>query len=68
MWDWDVEHADRQAERKADAAVHGAIPFEVDRKLLKDIVQERMGAEVARIKFLGAGSSNLTPLPFVSQN
>ncbi|KAI0659246.1 hypothetical protein C8Q70DRAFT_916037 [Cubamyces menziesii] len=56
VWDWDVEHADRQAERKADAAVHGAIPFEVDRKLLKDIVQERMGAEVARIKFLGAGT------------
>ncbi|KAH9896958.1 hypothetical protein C8Q73DRAFT_642052 [Cubamyces lactineus] len=56
VWDWDIEHADRQAERKADAAVHGAIPFEVDRKLLKDIVQERMGAEVARIKFLGAGT------------
>ncbi|OSD08130.1 hypothetical protein PYCCODRAFT_1357782 [Trametes coccinea BRFM310] len=56
VWDWDIEHADRQEERKADAAVHGAIPFEVDRKLLKDIVQERMGAEVARIKFLGAGT------------
>ncbi|CDO74845.1 hypothetical protein BN946_scf184280.g5 [Trametes cinnabarina] len=56
VWDWDIEHADRQAERKADTAVHGAIPFEVDRKLLKDIVQERMGAEVARIKFLGAGT------------
>ncbi|EIW55627.1 uncharacterized protein TRAVEDRAFT_129507 [Trametes versicolor FP-101664 SS1] len=56
VWDWDIEHADRQAERKADAAVHGAIPFEVDRKLLKDIVKERMGADVARIKYLGAGT------------
>ncbi|KAI0777774.1 hypothetical protein BD413DRAFT_467918 [Trametes elegans] len=56
VWDWDIEHADRQAERSADAAVHGAIPFEVDRKLLKDIVHERMGAEVARIKYLGAGT------------
>ncbi|KAI0674412.1 hypothetical protein C8Q78DRAFT_966908 [Trametes maxima] len=56
VWDWDIEHADRAAERRADAAVHGAIPFEVDRKLLKDIVHERMGAEVARIKFLGAGT------------
>ncbi|RPD65621.1 hypothetical protein L226DRAFT_530838 [Lentinus tigrinus ALCF2SS1-7] len=56
VWDWDVEHEDRRAEAKADAAVHGAMPFQVDRKLLKDIVHERMGAEVARIKFLGAGT------------
>ena len=58
VWDWDVEHEDRRAEAKADAAVHGATPFQVDRKLLKDIVHERMGAEVARIKFLGAGASH----------
>ena len=57
-WDWDVEHEDRKAEAKADAAVHNATPFQVDRKLLKDIVHERMGAEVARIKFLGAGPSS----------
>ena len=57
-WDWDIEHEDRKAEAKADAAIHGATPFQVDRKLLKDIVHERMGAAVARIKFLGAGSSN----------
>ena len=56
-WDWDAEHADRKAEAKADAAVHNATPFQVDRKLLKDIVHERMGAPVARIKFLGAGPS-----------
>ncbi|KAE9403548.1 hypothetical protein BT96DRAFT_814795 [Gymnopus androsaceus JB14] len=55
-WDWDVEHADRKAEAKADAALHGALPFEVDRKVLKDVVRERMGAEVVRIKFLSAGT------------
>ena len=57
-WDWDIEHEDRKAEARADAAVHGATPFQVDRKLLKDIVHERMGAHVARIKFLGAGPYN----------
>ncbi|KIK70042.1 hypothetical protein GYMLUDRAFT_213098 [Collybiopsis luxurians FD-317 M1] len=55
-WDWDIEHADRKAERKADAAFHGALPFEVDRKLLKDVVREKMGVEVVRIKFLSAGT------------
>ncbi len=55
-WDWDIEHEDRKAEAKADAAIHGATPFQVDRKLLKDIVHERMGAHVARIKYLGAGA------------
>ncbi|TBU59358.1 hypothetical protein BD310DRAFT_925391 [Dichomitus squalens] len=55
-WDWDIEHEDRKAEARADAAVHHAMPFQVDRKLLKDIVHERMGAEVARIRFLGAGT------------
>ena len=55
-WDWDTEHEDRRAEAKADAAVHNATPFQVDRKLLKDIVQERMGTQVARIKYLGAGA------------
>ena len=56
VWDWDIEHADRKLEAKADAAVHGAPPFQVDRKLLKDIVQEKMGEDVVRIKFLGAGT------------
>ncbi|KAJ3829145.1 hypothetical protein EV361DRAFT_878494 [Lentinula raphanica] len=55
-WDWDIEHADRKAEAKADAALHGALPFEVDRKVLKDVVREKMGAEVVRIKFLSAGT------------
>lgn len=55
VWDWDIEHADRKEEAKADAAIHGHPPFQVDRKLLKDIVQERMGTDVVRVRFLGAG-------------
>lgn len=55
VWNWEVEHADRKKEAKADAAIHGAPPFQVDRKLLKDIVREKMDAEVVRIEFLGAG-------------
>lgn len=56
-WSWEVEHEDRRKEAKADAAVHGAAPFQIDRKLLRDIVQEKMAAEVVRIQFLGAGES-----------
>lgn len=54
-WDWDVEHEDRKQERKADASLRGAAPFEVDRRVLKDVVRERMGVEVGRIKFMSAG-------------
>jgi hypothetical protein len=56
-WDWDLEHADRKAEREADAAFHREVPFEVDRRVLKDVVQEKMGMEVGRITFLSAGAS-----------
>ncbi|TFK25349.1 protein kinase subdomain-containing protein PKL/CAK/Fmp29 [Coprinopsis marcescibilis] len=55
-WDWDIEHEDRRLERKADAAYHHEIPFEVDRRLLKDVVREKMGSEVGRIKFLSSGT------------
>lgn len=54
-WDWEVEHADRKREAKADAALHGAIPFQVDRKILKDVVREKMGVDVGRIAFLSSG-------------
>ena len=54
-WDWDIEHEDRQKERKADSAMRDTTPFEVDRRLLKDVVREKMGIEVGRIKFLSAG-------------
>jgi hypothetical protein len=55
VWDWDVEHEDRRRERKADTTLRGAAPFEVDRRVLKDVVREKMGVEVGRIKFLSAG-------------
>ncbi|KAJ8073384.1 hypothetical protein PM082_011659 [Marasmius tenuissimus] len=55
-WDWDVEQEDRKREAKMDAALHGAIPFEVDRRVLKDVVREKMGMEVARIEFLSSGT------------
>lgn len=54
-WDWEVEHADRKCEAKADAALHGAIPFQVDRKILRDVVREKMGIDVGRITFLNSG-------------
>jgi hypothetical protein len=54
-WDWDIEHEDRRKEAQADAKMHGAQPFEVDRKILKDVVREKMGAEVGKITFLSSG-------------
>jgi hypothetical protein len=54
-WDWSVEHADRKLEEKADAALHGAHPFQVDRKVLRDVVREKMGVDVGRITFLSSG-------------
>ncbi|OAX40566.1 hypothetical protein K503DRAFT_714283 [Rhizopogon vinicolor AM-OR11-026] len=55
-WDWDVEHHDRHLEARADATLHGAQPFQVDRRVLKDVVRETMGCEVGRIKFLSSGT------------
>ncbi|KAG1871459.1 hypothetical protein F4604DRAFT_1769800 [Suillus subluteus] len=55
-WDWDVEHHDRRLEAKADAALHGAQPFQVDRRVLKDVVREMTGCEVGRINFLSSGT------------
>jgi hypothetical protein len=65
-WDWDAEHADRAREKRADASRakhHGSragagidyVVFEVDRKLVKDIVAEKMGEPVGRIVFVGSG-------------
>ena len=55
-WSWEVEHEDRRRENKADAAVHGAQPFLVDRRLLKDVVREKLECEVGRIQFLSSGA------------
>lgn len=54
-WDWDIEAQDREREKKTDAALQGAAIFQVERRVLKDIVRERMDCEVGRIKFLSAG-------------
>ncbi|KAG5718895.1 hypothetical protein E4T56_gene17382, partial [Termitomyces sp. T112] len=56
QWNWEIEHADRKREAKADAAADGAAPFPVDRKVLKDVVREHRGIAVGRIKFLSAGT------------
>lgn len=67
IWSWPREHADRKREREADEGLHGrhgaahyiygshSVPFEVDRRLLRDSVREKMGEEVGRIEFLSAG-------------
>jgi hypothetical protein len=55
IWDWDIEHADRKKEEKADAAFHGQHPFQIDRRVLKDVVKEKVGADVGRIVFLSSG-------------
>ena len=54
-WSWDIEREDRQREAKADAALHDAQPFHVDRRVLKDIVREKTHCEVGRIAFLSSG-------------
>jgi hypothetical protein len=70
VWDWAVEHADRAREKQADAARakhHGSRAgagidhdvFDVDRKIMKDLVAEKMGEEVGRIVFVGSGMSSL---------
>ncbi|KAG7448379.1 uncharacterized protein BT62DRAFT_702658 [Guyanagaster necrorhizus] len=55
-WNWDVEHSDRRREKQADAALHGALPFLVDRSVLKDVVREKFATNPARIMFLSAGT------------
>ena len=64
-WDWNLEQADRKREAKADCAVHGVQPFQVDRNLLRDVIREKLGCRVGRITFLSSGASSwpLFPLP-----
>ena len=54
-WDWDLEHQDRAKETRADRAVHNAQPFLVDRRILKNVVEEKFLVGVARIVFLSSG-------------
>ncbi|KAI0305262.1 hypothetical protein B0F90DRAFT_1702927 [Multifurca ochricompacta] len=55
-WDWDLEHADRKREVKADSAVHGVQPFLVDRNILRDVIREKLDCRVGRITFLNSGT------------
>jgi len=66
VWSWPIEHEDRRKERNADAASHNARPFEVDRKILKDVVREKMGVDVGRITFMSAGESEVSVHQFMS--
>ncbi|KAH8115884.1 hypothetical protein DFH11DRAFT_1506822 [Phellopilus nigrolimitatus] len=50
-WDWDIDVADRAREAKHDG---GDTSFQVDRRVMRDIVKEHMGAEVARIRFISS--------------
>lgn len=61
-WVTDAEHADRRREADADAALHDAPPFPVDRRVLKDIVREKTHADVGRITFLSAGKHVAPPI------
>ena len=64
-WDWALEHADRKREARADASVHGAPIFYVDRNILRDVVKEKLEWRVGRISFLSSGARGfvLFPLP-----
>ncbi|KAI0037222.1 hypothetical protein K488DRAFT_39445 [Vararia minispora EC-137] len=55
-WSWELEHEDRKREAKEDSTIHGAQPFLVDRKLLKDVVKENLETDVGRIRFLSSGT------------
>ncbi|TRM59631.1 hypothetical protein BD626DRAFT_559529 [Schizophyllum amplum] len=55
-WDWNIEHDDRKREAAADATLLDASPFQVDRRVLKDVVREQMSLDVGRIQFLSAGT------------
>lgn len=47
-----MDALDRVKEILAD----GDHPFPVDRRILKDVVRNKMGQEVVRIKFLSSGA------------
>lgn len=60
-WDWDQEHEDRKRERALDHShlqmhVDEFGAFEVDRKAMKDIIEDKMKEPVGRIVFLSSGT------------
>lgn len=51
-WDWDAELADREREIRHDG---NDTSFQVDRRVLRDVVKEKLGVEVAHIRFISSG-------------
>ena len=54
-WDWDAEYADRAREKRHDGS---DTSFQIDRRVLRDVVKEKLGVEVARIRFLSSGGQH----------
>ena len=63
-WDWSLEHADRAREARLDAAGGVGDLFQVDRKVLRDTVKEKMGGEVVRIRFISSGMFSICSFNF----
>jgi len=60
-WDWDLEHEDRKREKAFDRShmqmhIDEGGAFDVDRKAMRDIVEEKMKEPVGRILFLSSGT------------
>lgn len=52
VWDWEADQADRERERRAD----GDNSFQVDRRVLRDVVKEVLSVEVVQIRFISSGA------------
>ncbi|EJD05625.1 uncharacterized protein FOMMEDRAFT_118799 [Fomitiporia mediterranea MF3/22] len=52
-WDQDAELVDRTREKRHDG---NDVSFQVDRRVLRDIVKEKLGLDVARIRFISSGT------------
>ena len=49
---WSDDELERDAELRAD----GELPFPVDRRAVRDVVQDRLGVRIERVSFLSAGT------------
>lgn len=48
-----------QYDRIKEILADGDHPFPVDRKVLKEVIQKKMGLDVTRIRFLSSGTTIL---------
>ena len=55
-WDPDIDLADRVREKRHDGA---DTSFQLDRRIMREIVKEKLGHEVARIRFISSGKHTL---------